>query len=466
MANSPVELEERVKQLAELGQTRLAHLIESGGTHARELAAQAASVDWRRVRDLFSQKDAPQEDVASAAARAVTPPGQRLAERTDEAALQELRKQGKALLAEGKVGVLIVAGGQGTRLGFDAPKGMYPIGPVSKATLFQILLEKVAAVGERYGITPPLYVMTSDATYGMTKDFLAAHDFFGLSAVNIFRQGNMPAVDAESGEALLSSADALAFSPDGHGGLPAALAASGCFADMRRRGIEHIFYLQVDNPLVAMCDPEFLGLHKTHGSEMSTQVVAKLSPTEKVGVVAQIDGKTRIIEYSDLPAEAANRRNADGSLALWAGNIAVHVIDVDFLERASSDHAALPFHIARKAVPYVNHEGALIKPTSPNALKFERFFFDLLPRAKNAIVMEVEPADAFVPLKNASGADRDSPEHVRAALSNQAKRWLQQAGAHAEEPLELSPLFALDQEALEGRNVRGQHFPAGTYLRK
>ena len=465
--SSPMENQNLIAELKSMGQPRLAELIGSGSESGLRLAKQCSTINWRTVRELYLKKDAPIENVAEAASRATSPPGVRLADRGTNKAIAEAKERGGRMLRQGKVGVLIVAGGQGTRLGFDAPKGMYPIGPVSNATLFQILLEKVVAVGRKFGATPPLYMMTSNATHAATVRYLDQNELFGLPAegIRVFQQGNMPAVDSLTGEALLAGPGEIALSPDGHGGLPAALAASGAFDHMKSLGIERLFYLQVDNPLACVCDCEFLGLHEMHGSEMSTQVAAKQSPQEKVGVVAQIDGKTRIIEYSDLPLEAAERRNDDGSLALWAGNIAVHVINVDFLANAAANAAALPFHIARKAVPHLNESGAFVQPGEPNALKFERFIFDLLPAARASMVMEIEPREAFVPLKNAPGSAKDGPEQVKAALVDQARRWLEAAGAQVETPVEISPLFALTSEDVAKHALKGVRLPAGVYLR-
>ena len=210
---------------------------------------------------------------------------------------------GAEALAAGKVAALLVAGGQGTRLGFDHPKGLYRIGPVSQASLFQILMEKMLAAGRRYGVSIPLYLMTSPATHAETLEYLAANGRFGLPEqdLHVFCQGTMPAVDAESGRLLLESPGSLALSPDGHGGMLAALARSGGLDDLAARGIEQLFYFQVDNPLAPVCDAAFLGYHLLAGSELSTLVVAKEFPTERVGNVASVDGRLRIIEYSDLP---------------------------------------------------------------------------------------------------------------------------------------------------------------------
>ena len=197
--------------------------------------------------------------------------------------------------------------------------------------------------------------MTSPATHEETVAFFAAHDRFGLPEEDliVFCQGTMPAVDAQTGRVLLAAPGQIAASPDGHGGMLAALDRSGALADIERRGIRHLFYFQVDNPLVDICGREFSGYHLLAQSEFSTQVIAKRDPLDRVGNVVQVDGRLMVIEYSDLPEEAANRRNADGSLRIWAGSIAVHVMDTALLRRLADArwgrHSCLPENLANRA---------------------------------------------------------------------------------------------------------------------
>jgi UDP-N-acetylglucosamine/UDP-N-acetylgalactosamine diphosphorylase len=348
---------------------------------------------------------------------------------------------------------------------------MYAIGPVSGASLFQILCEKLLAVRRRHACLAPLYVMTSPATQAETREFFAARENFGLPPddVLIFCQGEMPAVDAASGRVLLAAPGQIALSPDGHGGLLAALRKSGALADIHRRGIRHLFYMQVDNPLAAVCDEEFLGIHALAGSELSTQVVAKRTPADRVGNVVQVDGVTRIIEYSDLPSEAGERRRPDGELELWAGNIAVHAFDVELLARLSGGGVALPFHKAHKKVPYVDAadpQAKQVEPAETNAIKFEQFIFDLLPEARRTIVVEVAEAAAFAPLKNGVGANKDSPEIVRAAMVALHASWLRGAGVDVAPgtAVEISPLWALDAHDVARRVGPNMKIHAPTYL--
>jgi len=369
--------------------------------------------------------------------------------------------EGEDALSRGAVAVVIVAGGQGTRLGFDGPKGCYPIGPVTDRSLFQIHCEKVAALGRRYGPTPPLYVMTSEDNHAATERFLAGHEWFGLQHLRLFRQGTMPAVDAGSGAVLLAARDRVALSPDGHGGTLRALLRTGCLDEMRERGIETVFYLQVDNPLIAVGDPGFVGAHRLAGAEVSSKVVRKTDPAEKVGVVAARDGRQLVIEYSDLPDRLAEQRRPDGGLAFAAGSIALHIFAREFAERVAAT-AELPFHRALKRVPYVDDGGSPVEPADPNAVKFEQFIFDTLPLARRSLVLETSREGEFEPLKNAEGPS--SPETVRQRLSDAAADVLEAAGAvvsrrpdgSAAVPIELSPLVAADPVELARR------VPAGT----
>ena len=333
----------------------------------------------------------------------------------------------------------MVAGGQGTRLGFPHPKGMFPIGPISAASLFQIHFEKVLATAKRYRTAVPVYVMTSPATHDETVAFLADHDRFGLPEhdVTVFCQGTMPAVDAATGKLLMADRDRLFLSPDGHGGIVAALSRSGVADEMRARGLTELFFFQVDNPLVPICDPQLIGYHRLAKSEMTTVVVAKASPWDRVGNAVSVDGKLRIIEYIDLPDDAATQRAADGSLKIWAGSVAIHVFDFAFIERMLDSRTALPLHVSKKQVPSIDGHGAAVAPKEPNALKFERFVFDLVPEARNAIVVERARDEVFGPLKNAPGADVETAQWVRGRMLALHRHWLQQAGVKLADGVEV-----------------------------
>jgi UDP-N-acetylglucosamine/UDP-N-acetylgalactosamine diphosphorylase len=291
-------------------------------------------------------------------------------------------------------------------------------------------------------------VMTGPANHEETLAYFLRHEYFGLpaSGVFFFQQGTMPALDLNTGKLLLEGPGQLFLSPDGHGGTLTALASSGLLAQMKERGVEQIFYFQVDNPLVKIADPTFLGHHLHARAEVSSKIVAKRSPKEKVGVFAQVDGRCTMVEYSDLPEALAHETDAAGRLRLWAGNPAIHLFDVSFLERMTRDPEGIPFHVARKKVPHVDAEGRPVEPASENALKFERFIFDVLPKAERWTVVETTRQTEFAPLKNASGDD--SPATVEGAMIDQARDWISRAGGVVKEgvAVEIGPLFALDAE--------------------
>jgi UDP-N-acetylglucosamine/UDP-N-acetylgalactosamine diphosphorylase len=444
------------KQLAAAGQEHVLGFYAELKPAAREqLDRQLQALDLDVLDQLtHNARDAP--DWSAMAHRATPPPAIRLDDR-DAAFITPAaaRRAGEAALRGGRVGAILVAGGQGTRLAFAHPKGMFPIGPVSGHSLFQILIEKVVATARRYNTSVPLYVMTSPATHEETIAYLASHQRFGLPAedLRIFCQGTMPAVDAVAGKLILATKDSLALAPDGHGGMLEALCKSGALQHARDRHITLFSYGQIDNPLLQLCHPELIGYHLLAESEMTTQVIRKVDPFERVGNVVMVDGKMHIIEYSDLPQDVAQLRNPDDTLYVWAGSIAVHVFDAAFLQRISHQADALPFHRAQKKVPFVDAQGVAQTPDQPNALKFERFIFDLLPWARNTIVVEGNTAEVFAPVKNAEGAPTDTPAATKNALTRLHTQWLRQAGAHVKHGtlVEISPLWALDAEQVAQR---------------
>ena len=456
-------LEQLTAQLEPFGQTHVLQFWDQlDASQQANLAAQIESFDLQQLSALHQSEDT-QSHWGELAAQSTVPPAITLADFADEASFEAAYQSGAELLTGGKVAMIIVAGGQGSRLGFDHPKGMYPIGPVSSNSLFQIFIEKVMARGKQFGSTIPLYIMTSPPTHEETIEYLTQENYFGLSPddVKIFCQGVMPAVDGE-GKLLLEQKGKIFVSPDGHGGALLALEKSGALADMKKRGVEHAFYGQIDNPLVQVCDPALLGYHAQSGSEMTSQVVRKNDPFQKVGNVVTSNGKVQIIEYSDLPEENARETNEDGALRLWAGSIAVHIFKTDFFDRMSQTAGSLPFHRAHKKVAFVDSNGEINKPEQNNAVKFEKFIFDLLPSAQNAIICEVDPADGFNAVKNAPPATAETPDHVKAAISDLHTRWLSECGVEvaAGTRIEISPLFAPDSRALKQKIDADENFPA------
>ena len=465
--------------LAPHGQEHLARFWDAlSGAEKQQLGNQIDALDLALLAELREQgrqllssgvdSSAAQAQLFEAlAARATAPPAMRL-DGSGAIDRDQALAAGADLLTRGQVAMILVAGGLGSRLGFELPKGFYQLAPLSQRTLFDILISQLSSVERRYGQTIPLYIMTSPATDALTREFLEKNNYFGKprTSVRIFCQNVMWALDEQWNRLLMSSPSSLFLGPDGHGGMLRALAESGCLADAEARGITQIFYGQIDNPLLQVCSELLLGSHVLAQSEMTTQVVEKRHPLERVGNVVEVDGKVQVIEYVDLPESAARATSADGRLKLWAGNLAVHVFDTAFLARANRDQTSLPFHFARKKVPTIDDSGAVVEPTSTNAIRFERFIFDLLPAARKSLVVEADPAEAFAPVKNAEHEKTDTAATARAAMIAQARRWLEAAGAHVapQVRVEIHPAFAATIDELRARVKPGTVIDRDTYF--
>ncbi len=364
-----------------------------------------------------------------------------------EGEMRDARERGADLLAHSRVGFLLVAGGQASRLGYEGPKGAFPVGPVTGRSLFEIFARRLIAARERYGTRPTWYVMTSLANDAATRAFFADAGWFGLHADDVvfFAQAMLPALD-EQGRILMADETTPFQAPNGHGGVLSGLRESGALDHAKQRGIEVFSYFQVDNPLARPADPLFLGLHAAAGAQMSSKVVRKRDAAEKVGVLGQVDGKLSCIEYSDLPSGLREARDPSGELVFGAGNIALHAIDRTFVEELTRDGLSLPWHVARKSVEALGADGRRGKRT---ALKFETFVFDALSFAQRSVTLEVDRAAEFAPVKNATG--EDSPESARAAQCALHERWVRSAGlalpprhAQGHHPVEVDPVLAED----------------------
>lgn len=379
------------------------------------------------------------------------------------------KRAGENLIRTGNVAAFVVAGGQGSRLGFEGPKGCFPAGAVTNKSLFQIFAEGILGTQDRAGagVVIPWYIMTSPLNHEATTSFFASHSYFGLrrDQVMFFQQGVMPSLDITTGRVLLSSTHEVATNPDGHGGSIRALQVSGALADMKQRGVEHLSYFQVDNPLVRVIDPVFLGLHASaadSSSEMSSKMVAKAEPGEKVGVFCLAEGKTEVMEYSDMPKDLQGARNQDGSLTYNAGNIAVHALSREFIERvATNDKFNLPCHRAEKKIPCVDPTtGAQVSPTENNGVKLEKFIFDALALCKQSLVYETDRVEEFGPIKNATGVD--SAESSMALQTLRAARWLESVGVQVPRKSDGTPDCVLEvsgRTALCAEDLRGAKVP-------
>jgi len=378
---------------------------------------------------------------------------------------------------------LLMAGGQGTRLGSSAPKGCYDIGLPSHKSLFQYQAERIArlqTVAEKECGKPagsviiPWYVMTSGPTRRETEEFFVKNRYFGLDSKNVifFEQGTLPCLTME-GKVILDTPSHVAVAPDGNGGLYAAtrtpLSPSDkshtVLSDLGKRKVLYVHAYCVDNCLVRVADPVFLGYCITKQADCAAKVVPKASPKESVGVVARRGDKFSVVEYSEISSEQAEKRNAHDQLAFGAANIANHFYTTAYLNSVESFEEELAFHIARKKIPYVDLEsGETVKPTKPNGMKLEMFVFDVFPYTKRFSVLEVARNEEFSPLKNAPGTGSDDPDTSRRDLLAQHKRFLEKAGAHVKEgvEIEISPRLSYAGDGLE--SVKGKTFTKSGFV--
>lgn len=461
------------QKLAGIGQDHILHFFGTLDNSGREkLLGQIESVDWQEAARLAQSHVLDSESAAIPHNLEPAPYYPHVS--TDDLSdkYHKARSLGEQLIRENKVAAFTVAGGQGTRLGWDGPKGSFPATPIRKLPLFGCFAEYILRSQEKYNATVPWYIMTSPDNEVQTRDVFECHNYFGIDRDNImfFPQAMMPAFDRQTGKVLLASTDSIALSPNGHGGSLKALYTSGAIDDMKKRGIEQISYTQVDNPLVRVIDPLFIGLHVADGAQMSSKMLPKTFEKEKLGNFCLVNGKMAVIEYSDLPDELASQRLNNGQLRFCAGSIAIHLIGLDFVEslNASSDSEgfALPYHRAEKAVPHVDLQTAnRIEPTAPNAVKLETFVFDALPLCDVSIVYETDRVEEFAPIKNADAdplaESVDSPYTSSQLQIERAARWLQRKGVavprrdgqQVDAVIEISQRTAIEADDLNGAQL-------------
>ncbi len=451
MADIPQEIH---RSLDEHAQTHLLHGWEQLSHSARNDFLN----ELRKLDFAFLKREH-----AKAGAKAKLPPLESINIIPRPAAGQshaELRRLGEQALARGEVAVVLVAGGRGSRLGFDRPKGMFPIGPVTGKSLFQIHAEKILARTRRHGGRIPLLIMTSDATHDETVAYFRENRNFGLASddVVLFRQGTMPVLAKDRFEILLAAPGQLSRSPNGHGGTLPALHQHGLLSEMNSRGVKHLFYFQVDNPLVKVADPLFLGQHIHARSEASSKVVPKDKPTDKIGNLVLVDGKCTIIEYHEPDETEVWAKKGDRHLFL-DGSPAIHIFDVAFFQRLIAQRFEFPIHLATKKVAHIDREGRTVEPTGNNAIQLETFIFDVLPLAERALAVDTTHAEEFAPLKNGEADPTDNPTTVKRAISAHAETWLERAGVSLPDkdrhPIEISPFWALEPEDVHAK-IKGQ----------
>ena len=463
MFELPSQLSDQVNLYEQ--QSVLKYWHELNDSQRQGLAEQLQNIDFELIHSLWSkfiQGTKDQRDLSDIDA----PASIRLSDHSSPS-YDDANGSGGQLLREGRVGAIIVAGGQGSRLGFHHPKGLFPIGPLSERTLFQFITDKLAGLERKYATQIPLFVMTSPAVHEETISFFQEHKFFGRqNRVHFFCQPTMPALDAETGKILLQATDRIFVSPNGHGGMLEAMHVAGILDLCATQGIDTLFYGQIDNPLSPTCSPALLGYHALSGSQVTLQTIAKQSPSDKTGNIVSLNGRTQIIEYSEIPIRIAEQKDGNGNLRLWAANIAVHVFQTTFLKQIIQSNQGLPYHIAYKRVPCLGEDGQPLNPTEPNAIKLERFIFDLLPIADNTLTVEALREDVFAPVKNAPTEDFSTPDTSRRGICNLYRRWLKEAGCQVAEGIqvEIHPSYAVDLAQLKQRDDLPLKIDQDTYL--
>ncbi|KAK9763187.1 UDP-N-acetylglucosamine pyrophosphorylase [Basidiobolus ranarum] len=386
---------------------------------------------------------------------------------------------GLKAIAQNQVAVILMAGGQGTRLGSSAPKGCYDINHPSHKSLFQLQAERIIrlqSLAQQYTedesseVIIPWYIMTSGPTHTATIEHFEQHDYFGLKKSNVvfFNQGIMPCVSYD-GKILLETKSKLAIAPNGNGGIYDALRRDGILDDLATRGIRFIHSYCVDNCLVKVADPMFMGYCISKEADCGNKVVRKAYPTEPIGVVSLRNGKPKVVEYSEIDPSMAELTDQEGQLVYKAGNIANHFYTLDFLQRVKTFEDKLDYHVAKKKIKHVDlTTGEKIVPSSPNGIKFEVFVFDVFPFTENLAVFEVDRKEEFSPLKNAPGSGVDCPETSLRDITQQGLRFLQNSGAIVENiqedviPVEISPLVSYNGEGLE--TLAGKVLSAPVYI--
>ena len=318
---------------------------------------------------------------------------------------EKLDNLGAEIIKNGEYAVVTMAGGQGTRLGHNGPKGTFKLDVYGKGKyLFEILAENLKEANKKYNTQIPWYIMTSKENNKDTVEFLKKHNYFGYpkDKVRIFMQSELPLVDI-NGKLLIDKNYKIKEASDGNGGTYSSLRASGCLAEMKENGIKWVFIGGVDNALLKMVDETLLGLAIDKNVQIASKSVVKANPHEKVGVFCKMNGHPKIIEYAELPEKMAEEVDKNGELKFGESNILCHLFTIDAIEKASKER--LMYHSAFKKNSYIDENGKEVIPDEPNSYKFESFIFDAFEFFDDMALLRVKREEEFAPVKNKEGVD-------------------------------------------------------------
>jgi len=410
----------------------------------RKLLDQIEELNYDALRELFHHTKQPSVSIDG-----ISPIEAYDSEDYSEEERKQLTEIGWDRLRQGKVAALVVAGGQGSRLGHEGPKGTYNIGLPSGKSLFQLQAERLLNLSRRAGRSIPWYVMTSPENHQDTMQYFQVSEYFGYIPEDIvfFCQNVLPALDSE-GRVLLSNKDEIGVTPSGNGDVFASMKRAGILEDFKRRGVEWLFYYNVDNALIRVADPICVGAAVYHNHPIATKVAEKAYPEEKVGCLCLKDGRPTVLEYTDIPKEIMFANDSSGHLTYGLANLSIHLFRTDFIEQYANTN--IPYHAAHKAVNYIDDQGHLVQPASANAYKFEKFIFDFFPLAERMTVLKIRREEEFAPVKNKEG--KDSPATARQLVQELHNQWLQEAGVSPSDlegrNIEISPLLSYAGEGL------------------
>lgn len=390
------------------------HLLEHykllNDTEKKSFEQQLGSIDYALMADLYKNADIVHEEVSYE----FEPIPSVLLDTAHKAGYFEA---GVEVIKAGKVASVLMAGGQGTRLGYDGPKGSYDIGLEGGETLFELHCNQLKQVFSDTGVYIKWYVMTSESNHDETCDFFEKNQYFDYpkESIRFFKQGQLPVV-TPSGDIIIKERGIIALSPDGNGGCYMALKVSGILDEMAKNGVEWINLFGVDNALAKVCDPVFVGFAAKKNAQISSKVVTKKEAKERVGVVGYKNGNPTIIEYSELSEAEAISTNEQGELRYNSANIVNHLIKVSLVKQKVDDQ--MDYHVARKYTEGINAEAS--EDRKPNSMKFETFIFDLFMYSDDMSVLEVVREEEFAPVKNKEGAD--SPASAKALVEAYRKK--------------------------------------------